>query len=140
GGMVTADIQNESSYPKGEAWPEAERIGTILAEKTIEALADGQTLDDPAIAIEKREFSVPLENAGFKMLIAAKVLPGALMRDGSVRTEVNRLTIGPAEFLTLPGEVLPNIGLFLKRKMSGKPRFLLGLTCDALGYILTPED
>src|SRR5205085_6332619 len=81
GGMVTADIQNESSYPKGEAWPEAERIGNTLGDKAIEALAGGQTADDPAITIDKREFSVPLENAGFKMLIAAKVLPDGLMRD-----------------------------------------------------------
>src|SRR5687767_4643289 len=40
----------------------------------------------------------------------------------------------------LPGEALPNIGFYLKRQMTGEPKFLLGLTGDALGYILTAED
>ena len=42
--------------------------------------------------------------------------------------------------LTIPGEALPNIGYYLKRKMRGKHNFLLGLTNDAFGYILTKED
>ena len=53
---------------------------------------------------------------------------------------MNRIAIGPAEFLTIPGEALPNIGFYLKRQMRGSPKFLLGLCCDELGYILTPED
>ena len=57
-----------------------------------------------------------------------------------METEVNRIAVGPAEFLTIPGEALPNIGFYLKRHMKGTPRFLLGLCCDELGYILTPED
>lgn len=140
GGMVTAVIQNESAYPKGEAWPEAERIGITLAEKTLEALAHAETIENPAISFSQKVFRVPMENEGFKALIAAGILPGETLVEGDVLTEVSRFTVGPAEFLTLPGEVLPNIGFFLKRKMSGQPKFLLGLTGDALGYILTPED
>lgn len=140
GGMVTADIQNESSYPKGEAWPEAERIGNTLGDKAIEALKDGTVVEDPALTLQRREFRVPLKNTGFKMLVGAHVLPGDLMQDGDIVTEVTRFTVGPAEFLTIPGEALPSIGLYLKRNMTGHPKFLLGLTGDALGYILTPED
>ena len=140
GGMVTADIKNESTYPKGEAWPEAERIGRELGRAALRILADAGPARDTTISFSQRRFLVPMENAGFKMLIAAGILPKDMLKDGNVRTEVNRVTVGPAEFLTLPGEVLPNIGLFLKRNMSGDPKFLLGLTGDALGYILTPED
>jgi hypothetical protein len=71
--------------------------------------------------------------------MAAGVFPN-LLKDGNIETEVSRIVIGPAEFLALPGEVLPNIGFYLKRLMTGQPKFLLGLTCDELGYILTPED
>lgn len=140
GGMVTADIQNEKSFPKGEAWPEAERIGLALADKTVEILVKAETVPNPPLVFQHREFQVPLQNERFKALISLRILPGEFAENGLLTTEVNRLKVGDAEFLTLPGEVLPNIGFFLKRHMKGHPRFLLGLTCDALGYILTPED
>jgi hypothetical protein len=35
---------------------------------------------------------------------------------------------------------LPNIGYYLKKNMAGKHNFLLGLTNDGFGYILTKED
>jgi hypothetical protein len=54
--------------------------------------------------------------------------------------QVNLLTIGNAQVLTIPGEALPNIGFYLKRKMKGEQNFLFGLTNDAFGYILTKVD
>jgi hypothetical protein len=42
--------------------------------------------------------------------------------------------------ITIPGEALPNIGYYIKRKMPTEHPFLFGLTNDAFGYILTPED
>ena len=45
-----------------------------------------------------------------------------------------------AQILTIPGEALPNIGYYLKRKMRGEHNLLFGLTNDAFGYILTKED
>jgi hypothetical protein len=57
-----------------------------------------------------------------------------------VLTRINLVNIGDAQILTIPGEALPNIGYFLKRKMRGKHNLLFGLTNDAYGYILTRED
>lgn len=140
GGMVTALIHNESGFPKGEAWPEAERIGRALGEAALAALDGAAEVRDPAITFARRVYKVPMGNAAFRALMEAGVLPNDLNPDGTITTEVVRFTVGSSEWLTLPGEVLPNIGLRLKRKMAGTPRFLLGLTGDALGYILTPED
>jgi len=42
--------------------------------------------------------------------------------------------------LTIPGEALPNIGFYLKRKMHGTQNLLFGLTNDAFGYFLTKVD
>lgn len=140
GGMVTAVIQNEDRYPKGEAWPEAERIGNTLAAHTLESLTEAGKPQNAKLTFRRTLFRVPMESAGFRALIRAGVLPNLLNPDGTITTEVARVTVGRAEFLTLPGEVLPNLGIYLKRKMTGSPRFLLGLTCDALGYILTAED
>jgi hypothetical protein len=58
----------------------------------------------------------------------------------SVSTRLNFLNIGQAQVLTIPGEALPNIGYYLKRKMKTGQPFLFGLTNDAFGYILTKVD
>ena len=60
--------------------------------------------------------------------------------DTEISTQLNLLQIGDAQILSIPGEALPNIGYYLKRKMSGKQNLLFGLTNDAFGYILTKED
>ena len=59
---------------------------------------------------------------------------------GTVTVRVNLLNIGNLQVLTIPGEALPNIGCYLKRKMRGEHAMLFGLTNDALGYILTRVD
>jgi len=58
----------------------------------------------------------------------------------SIQTRLNLVTAGNAQILTIPGEALPNIGFYLKRKMGGEHKFLLGLTNDAFGYIMTKVD
>ena len=60
--------------------------------------------------------------------------------EGTVSTTMNLINLGNAQILTIPGEALPNIGFYLKRKMKGQHNFLFGLTNDAFGYILTKED
>jgi hypothetical protein len=60
--------------------------------------------------------------------------------DRTISTRVNLVDLGSARILTIPGEALPNIGFYLKRKMGGEHNFLFGLTNDAFGYILTKVD
>ena len=60
--------------------------------------------------------------------------------DTEISTQLNLLQVGEAQILSIPGEALPNIGYYLKRKMSGKQNLLFGLTNDAFGYILTKVD
>ncbi len=139
GGMITADF-DESTAPKGQNWAAAEALGTNLGRHVLSLVGDAKPVSQTAIATQHAVFTVPLENRMFQTLIKLKVFQGDVLKNGAVETEVNRFTIGPAEFLTIPGEALPNVGFFLKRHMTGQPKFLLGLTSDFLGYILTPED
>jgi hypothetical protein len=139
GGMITADY-DESTAPKGQNWMAAEALGTNLGKQVVRLLASAMPAANTTITSQHMEFAVPLENRMFQTLISLKVFEGGVLKNGAVETEVNRFTVGPAEFLTIPGEALPNIGFYLKRHMTGQPKFLLGLTCDFLGYILTPED
>ena len=57
-----------------------------------------------------------------------------------VTSQLNLINLGNTQIITIPGEALPNIGFYLKRKMHGKQNLLFGLTNDAYGYILTKED
>jgi hypothetical protein len=140
GGMVTADFDESTALPGGN-WQAAQEIGQALGDRTLELLADAQPIEAPTLDAQQRVFQVPLRNEGFRDLIEAGITGGREgLRGGFLETEVNRITVGPAEFLTLPGEALANVGLYLKRLMAGSPRFILGLTCDELGYILAPED
>ena len=50
------------------------------------------------------------------------------------------INLGDAQIVTIPGEALPNIGFYLKRKLHGTHNLLFGLTNDAFGYILTRVD
>lgn len=139
GGMVTA-LFDEEAKPKGENFKAAAEIGTSLANRALEIIQSAEIERDATITTRRRIFQVPMENQMFKTLIKIKVFPNLLTKEGNIETEVSRITIGEAEVLTLPGEVLPNIGFMLKRYMTGKHKFLLGLTCDELGYILADED
>ena len=60
--------------------------------------------------------------------------------DKSIQARLNLVNLGNSQILTIPGEALPNIGFYLKRKMRGENNLLFGLTNDAFGYILTKVD
>jgi hypothetical protein len=75
-----------------------------------------------------------------KTILASSPLGFKSTPDGCVPVQVNVINLGTAQILTIPGEALPNIGFYLKRKMRGKENLLFGLTNDALGYMLTKYD
>jgi hypothetical protein len=81
-----------------------------------------------------------VESAMMRAIVAGSPLKYPYTDDFRIAVQVNLLTIGKAQVLTIPGEALPNIGFYLKRKMKGEHNFLFGLTNDAFGYILTKVD
>ncbi len=60
--------------------------------------------------------------------------------DQSITSRINLVNIGNAQILSIPGEALPNIGFYLKRKMHGEHNLLFGSTNDALATFLTKVD
>jgi hypothetical protein len=80
----------------------------------------------------------PLSNPSFQMLSKA----GIIKRDfgKTVSSEIAYFNIGDASFATHPGETSPALGLATKELMNNKgPKFVLGLSQDALGYIVKPS-
>ncbi len=112
--------------------------GESLAAAALETLATGE--DNPYAQLGYREqtVDVPLDNWGFRLLIFLGVLEREL-HDGAMRTSVATFRIGKAAFVTHPGETSPAYALASRALLGVEHTFVLGLTQDAMGYILKPE-
>jgi hypothetical protein len=137
GGMVTADNRRKEGG-EGRNWEECMRIGELLADEALRIVHDAPEQSEPKLFCAARTISFPVDSPLMRELV--KVLPGANSVDGKLTTQMNLLNLGNVQIVTIPGEALPNIGYYLKRKMRGKHNLLFGLTNDAFGYILTKED
>jgi hypothetical protein len=133
GGMVSVDS-------KAHTFEEAERIGSAVAEKAIEASQKAETQENVKIIFKKEMIEIPLENEGFLQLSEIGIFPKDSFIDNKVQTEVNYIRIGDAQIATFPGEALPKLGFKIKDAMNARYKFVFGLTNDELGYILAEED
>jgi hypothetical protein len=138
GGMVTADTRR----PDGEAndWPECERIGRLLADEALRIVAPAAVQRDPKLFCTARRVEFPVDSPLLWAVLRASPLGYQPAGDRRVATTVNLVNVGNAQILTIPGEALPNLGFYLKRKMAGEHNFLFGLTNDAFGYLLAKVD
>ena len=140
GGMVTADNRG----PGGKdirTWDECLRIGNLLADEALRLIAKAPVQDHPTLSIQSRMITLPVESKMLLEITRKSPLGYPAPEDGNkIKTQVNVINLGNSQILTIPGEALPNIGFYLKRKMRGTHNLLFGLTNDALGYILTKVD
>jgi hypothetical protein len=136
GGMVTADTRRDTG--EVNTWEECERIGTLLGKDALGLINQAKEAVDPVLRVQHQRVSFPVESEMMRYIL--KHSPLHYSSGERVSTVQNWVEIGPARMLTIPGEALPNIGLYLKRNMPTEYPFLLGLTNDAFGYMLTEVD
>lgn len=139
GGMVTADNRLADGEEAAD-WEECKRIGNLLADEALRIVADAQIQENPTILSSNKKVVFPIDSEMLRFILKNSPLSMGSSEEGSISTTLNLLNIGTAQILTIPGEALPNIGYYLKRKMPTEHPFLFGLTNDAFGYILTKED
>ena len=139
GGMVTADNRLGNGKEVND-WNECIRIGELLADEALRIISKATVQKDPVIYSAYKEIKLPVESDLMKFILKNSILNYKISNGDVVKTRMNLLNIGTAQVLTIPGEALPNIGFYLKRKMKTNNPFLFGLTNDAYGYILTKED
>lgn len=139
GGMVTADNRLEDAE-EARSWEECQRIGNLLADEALRIVSDAPVQQNPTIYCANKTVSFPIESELLKYILQNSPLSMSTGDTDTISTTLNLLNIGTAQVLTIPGEALPNIGYYLKRKMPTEHSFLFGLTNDAFGYILTKED
>lgn len=139
GGMITADVRG----PDGkdiQTWDECIRIGHLLADEALRIIHPAKPIPSPKLRCTDRIVRFRVDSPGMLQILKHSPLGYKTDIEGTVTTTVNLVNIGNAQILTIPGEALPNIGYYLKRKMRGEHNLLFGLTNDAFGYILTKED
>jgi hypothetical protein len=139
GGMVTAD--NRTADGKDvRTWAECGRIGTLLADEALRIVQAAPVQKSPKLFCAARTITFPVESPLLQAVLKSSPLGHSTNDPGHISTQLNLINIGNAQILTIPGEALPNIGFYLKRKMRGEHNLLFGLTNDAFGYILTKVD
>ncbi|ODU01824.1 MAG: hypothetical protein ABS79_01135 [Planctomycetes bacterium SCN 63-9] len=148
GGMITADnriLEHPRDLQRGywndtRRWEECLRIGHLMADEALRLLGDARPQNDPKLFCDSIEIRFPVESKQMWAVVVGSPLNYPRNDDQSITSRVNLVNLGDAQILTIPGEALPNIGFYLKRKMKGKHNLLFGLTNDAFGYILTKVD
>jgi len=121
----------------------AEKIGRTLSDTTAEALEGAAPVGPKgvSITIAKRPVSFPFHNKAFEYAFNQGILQRSTLdrSTNTIGTEVNAFIIGPAWFVGVPGEIFPSLAFEIRSLMKGKPNFILTLTNDELGYIMTKE-
>lgn len=137
GGMMTPDVKDHS-------FEEAEIMGRRLAREGLKALRAVRGSDQsPVISMAKKEIKAKLTNILYKLAFGRKLLPDVRDKEGYITTEVNLIKIGGLWLATVPGELLPKLGLQLKawmKEAGAQVTGVIGLANDELGYILPVED
>jgi len=148
GGMVTADNrilskprdERRAYWNDARSWKECLRIGHTMASEALRIVAKVPVQKNPTLFCGEIDVRFPVESDVMWSIIRLSPLHYPHNKDRSITAQINVINLGDAQILTIPGEALPNIGFYLKRKMRGSHNLLFGLTNDAFGYILTKVD
>jgi hypothetical protein len=148
GGMITADnrMLDQSRDPlraywnDARTWDECLRIGHLMADEALRLIKAVPVQKDPSLSCNSLRVRFPVESDRMWAVVLGSPLKYPHDDDRAIRARINLIKLGDAQILTVPGEALPNIGFYLKRKMHGRHNLLFGLTNDAFGYILTKVD
>lgn len=120
GGMMTPEP------PPGLSGFEAARhVGESIGRAAVRALEGARAVKEAPITVRTMTFDVPVENKMYRlgMLIGnlkrdvydedGNLFDGSVLRKATVavRTEVSMFRIGEAQFITVPGELLPELAV-----------------------------
>ena len=142
GGMVTADTRRENGKEAND-WDECIRIGNLMADEALRIVEPAKKQENPDLYCASKVITFPIDSEAMRFVFKHSPLAAQVTKNddfSTVSTRLNLLNIGKAQVVTIPGEALPNIGFYVKRKMKSDQPFLFGLTNDAFGYMLTKED
>ena len=166
GGLITTHPSLPVKHPiSGKEITEAnfekaEAQGLILAEIALKAIRNStNSISKGNIELQAKTFTLPFANKMFRIGAIAGLLDRGMTGKWKVRTEMSAWKIGPASFITIPGEIYPEIvngGIEapigqdfeiepieippLRNVMPGEFKFVFGMANDELGYIIPKSE
>jgi hypothetical protein len=136
GGMMSPDLPEPTHA-------EAAKMGSTIAEASLAALAKQPLQPLQAVYYHRTEFAIPMQNMLFQMAATLGLLPNLVDAEGNITSETGVIQIGDTWLATVPGELLPRLGLQIKAELKQAGATIagvVGLANDELGYILPEED
>ncbi len=150
----TGEAYSEPTYEKTKA------LGDHIALMSLEALKKhGDTIADSKISVRAKTLMAPLDNITFIIASGIGLIKMGMPAYFKKRTEVGAIRVGPAMFLSIPGEIYPEIvygGVEappgrdfdiqpvevppLQTFIKDKYKFYLGLSNDEIGYIIPKSE
>lgn len=139
GGMQTPRVEKHT-------FEELRRVGETIASAVIESLKKSEETRIERMNVVQRDIEFRLDNPAFKKGLEAKVFGDAadgFRKDGDVvyiKSELTAIRVQDAIFVTVPGEMFPELGKHVYSAMEARFKFFVGLGNDELGYIVPKED
>ncbi|MFP6581738.1 MAG: hypothetical protein VCD00_04205 [Candidatus Hydrogenedentota bacterium] len=130
GGMVSGDN-------RARTHESAEEMGLQLASIVKEMVPTTQPMVENKFSVDQRLLQIPMTNPNFKERYESGIR--SIYR-GRITTDMIYVQLGDAQFVTLPGELLPEVSFEILEQMDGFPRVLIGLANDQIGYMVPPYD
>jgi hypothetical protein len=147
---VTNEEFSEPSFQKAEAQGKAV---ALLALKAMENPTD--EMDGGQISLFAKTIYLPVDNTLFQLGTALGTLDRGTTGWMRMRSEISAFNLGPLSFVTIPGEIYPEIvnggveapegrdfaidpieSTPIREMMTGKYKFVFGLANDEIGYIV----
>ena len=106
-----------------------EQIGKALGGEALRRLQLVPTAGDVTLNALKKEIRFPIKTN------SSSDKPGDVDETNYITTEIQVLRLGDIYILGLPGEILVEVGLEIKRKAGLEKLFVISLSNDTIGYV-----
>jgi len=124
------------AFQGDDGWQRAENVGTILAAEAFKVVAMIKPRDSVDIKLVRTPLTLKI--------VPTSVFPPAMSYPATYETEINAISFDNRfAFVAIPGELgsILNFQIKDRGKLLGfEKTFILGLTNDALGYIITEDE
>ena len=124
------------AFQGDDAWQRAQNVGTILAAEAFKIMLMIKLQDSVVIKLVRTPLTLKI--------VPTSVFPPAMSYPPSYESEINAISFdNRIAFVAIPGELgsILNFQVKERGKMLGfEKTFLLGLTNDALGYIISEDE
>lgn len=121
-----------------EAEPFLRKVADVACGPIFDAAERLEWADDARVTIRTVPTAFPITSGEALKMYAAGLSP-LEMAEPVLHNEMHLIEIGPAQFLTVPGEPHPEVIFKLADMMPTKWKFVLGMAEDEIGYVVPAE-